>query len=89
MTHDEELTYHRTFLLFHPKSDLCKMGCHGTTGIGRKLLVDDNLVTLDEQFIGQRSPISAVDWETDLRRRGREQPNYHFQYQAFQLSIRL
>ena len=83
MNRDEEVAYNRTFLLFDTKKDLCKTGCHGTTGTGRKITVDDYLAVLKED--PPRS-VALVDHRTDLTKRRWEQPNYHFQYDAYQLT---
>ena len=88
MTRDEEVAYHRTFLLFDPKTDLCKMGCHGTTGTGRRITVNDNLAALDGSPFNQMTGPSSsplLDWRTDLSRRAWEKPDYHHRYPAFQL----
>lgn len=82
MTHDEEVAYHRTFLLFDPSKHLCKMGCHGTKGTGNKIWVD-----FEPTFVGQRNgqlqPFPGPG--TDLRRRGLEDPNTYKQYAAMQM----
>jgi hypothetical protein len=83
MTPDEQNAYHRTFLLFDPKTDLCKMGCHGTTGTGRRIGVED----YQALFGNKPDPLfPPLDHRTDLRRRVWEKPNFHLQYPAFRVS---
>ncbi len=93
MTHDEEVAYHRTFLLFDPSKHLCKMGCHGTKGTGNKIWVD--FPDFEPQIVGKQNgtlqpfpgpKIPKVEPKTDLRRRGLEDPNTYKQFTAMQLS---
>lgn len=78
MTYDEEVAYHRTFLLYDPSKHLCKMGCHGTKGTGNKIWVD-----FEPTFVGQKP--AELGPKTDLRRRGLEDPNTYKRYAAMQL----
>jgi hypothetical protein len=85
MTHDEEVAYHRTFLLFDSSKHLCKMGCHGTKGTGNRIWVD--YPAFEPQFVGgQNGKLQPFPGPTtDLRRRGLEDPNTYKQYQAMQM----
>lgn len=85
MTHDEEVAYHRTFLLFDSSKHLCKMGCHGTKGTGNRIWVDNP--DFEPHFVGKKNgelqPFPGPN--TNLRRRGLEDPNTYKQYAAMQL----
>lgn len=92
MTPDEAVAYHRTFLLFDPSTHLCKVGCHGTKGLGGKVLVDGptfspsgkgNLSNGLPHF--PQADLKKVDERTDLRRRGLEAANTFERYTAIQL----